>query len=304
MNGNSPLVSIVTATYNRSNSLYYSLSLLQNQYFKDWECIIVGDACTDDTEEVVASFKEKRFRFVNLKKNFGEQSGPNNYGCSIASGRYIAFLNHDDLWFPDHLSTMLTTMKNSYADHVYSMAATVMADDSIRVFGINSDGVYYPNIFVPASTWLFRREMLDSVGKWRSFRQTHCTPSQDWIIRGWKTKHKIIMNPELTVILVFSGWRKNSYADREIAVTRELYNAIISKSGFREKLIKESLMKSVAEETSLSFRKNSRKLFRGLVYKVLIKLGIKPLSVINFLRYGIHGGYIKYLRVKRGLEKK
>ncbi len=77
-----PLISVITATYNRSNSLFYSLSLLIKQDFKDWECIIVGDACTDDTEEVVASFNEKRFRFINMKENFGEQSGPNNHGCS------------------------------------------------------------------------------------------------------------------------------------------------------------------------------------------------------------------------------
>ncbi|MCK5003992.1 MAG: glycosyltransferase family 2 protein [Candidatus Aminicenantes bacterium] len=304
MNAKSPLISVVTATYNRSNVLYYSLSLLQKQEFRDWECIIVGDKCTDDTGNVVASFNENRFRFINLDENTGDQAGPNNYGCRLARGKYIAFLNHDDLWFPDHLSSMLQTMDSRNADLVYAMSAIVFRDENVLVKGINEDGIYEPNIFVPASAWLFRREMLESVGSWKSFKQTHCTPSQDWIVRSWKKKNKIIMNPRLTVLMVYSGLRPDSYKDREFEINKKLCNLILDNNGYRNELILRSLIESAGAESSMSFRKNMKRLIRGVVYKVLIKMGIPPLSVLNFIKYGIHGGFIQYLRVKRGLGKK
>jgi GT2 family glycosyltransferase len=53
----------------------------------DWELIVVGDACTDDTADVVATFPDPRIRFVNLPENVGEQSGPNNEGVRLGHGR-------------------------------------------------------------------------------------------------------------------------------------------------------------------------------------------------------------------------
>ncbi len=58
---------------------------------------MVGDACTDDTADVVASFGDARIQYHALAVNVGEQSGPNNHGVSRSCGELVAFLNHDDL---------------------------------------------------------------------------------------------------------------------------------------------------------------------------------------------------------------
>jgi GT2 family glycosyltransferase len=84
-----PLISIIMATYNRSNILAYTIQSVLWSTYKDWELLVVGDSCTDDTEEVVASFEDPRVSFINLERNFGEQSGPNNEGFRRARGRYI-----------------------------------------------------------------------------------------------------------------------------------------------------------------------------------------------------------------------
>ena len=95
-----PLVSIVVATYNRAHVVAHAIASVRRSTVTDWELIVVGDRCTDDTEAVVAGFADPRITWVNLPENAGEQSGPNNEGIRRARGRYLALLNHDDLFFP------------------------------------------------------------------------------------------------------------------------------------------------------------------------------------------------------------
>src|SRR5262245_41215209 len=111
-----PAISVVTATFNRSHVLRLAIESVRRQTVSDWELIVVGDACTDDTAAVVAGFGDERIRFVNLARNHGEQSVPNNAGTELANGRYLAYLNHDDLWFSDHLETLRTALDSSGAE--------------------------------------------------------------------------------------------------------------------------------------------------------------------------------------------
>lgn len=82
-----PLVSVIVATYERSNVLRLTIECVLRSSFADWELLVIGDACTDDSSEVVASFCDPRISFTNLARNVGEQSGPNNAGCAMARGR-------------------------------------------------------------------------------------------------------------------------------------------------------------------------------------------------------------------------
>lgn len=110
-----PLVSIVLATFNRGTVLAHAIESVRRSTLDDWELIVVGDCCTDDTAAVVASFGDARITFVNLARNVGEQSGPNNEGVRLARGRFLAFLNHDDLYFPDHLTEALAHLERTGA---------------------------------------------------------------------------------------------------------------------------------------------------------------------------------------------
>ena len=102
-----PLVSVVIATYNRADILPYAIhSVLLNKGI-ELEVIVVGDACTDDTREAVSAIRDSRITFVNLPRNWGEQSVPSNEGIAQARGEFVAFLNHDDLFLPGHLADLL-----------------------------------------------------------------------------------------------------------------------------------------------------------------------------------------------------
>src|SRR5947209_466043 len=119
--GRQPLVSVVTATYNRSNVLRFAIESVRRQTICDWEMWVIGDACTDDTEEVIREIGDPRVRFVNLPNGAGDQSGPNNEGVHRSRGRFLAFLNHDDLWFPDHLEKAMAALKTTGADLVWPL---------------------------------------------------------------------------------------------------------------------------------------------------------------------------------------
>jgi len=102
-----PRVSIITATYNRPEVLRWAIECVRAQTYTDWEHIIVGDACAADTEALVRGVGDSRLRFFNRETNAGEQSGPNNDGLALATGDLVAYLNHDDLWLPDHLESLV-----------------------------------------------------------------------------------------------------------------------------------------------------------------------------------------------------
>lgn len=89
MDHGAPLVSVIVSTYNWSSVLRYALLSAQSQTFREFEVLVIGDGCTDDSEEVVASLGDPRFRWENLPVNHGHQSAANNRGLALARGKWV-----------------------------------------------------------------------------------------------------------------------------------------------------------------------------------------------------------------------
>src|SRR5205085_6592224 len=170
----SPAISVVIATYNRSRVLAHAIESVLRQTFTDWELIVVGDACTNDTAEVVARYAtaDPRVRFVNLERHWSEQSGPNNVGRALARAPLIAYLSHDDIWLPHHLKACREALAVTGADLVLGTAASIsfgggrLAFDSLQVLlqGLGERNRWSPadldaSVAV-ASCWLIRAEAL------------------------------------------------------------------------------------------------------------------------------------------------
>src|SRR4051794_8039196 len=124
MPATAPRVTIVLATYNWSAVLPFSIASALEQSFGDFELIVVGDGCTDDSGEVVAAIGDPRVEWVNLPENGGHQSGPNNEGLRRARGDLIAYLGHDDLWLPHHLACLVAAI-DAGADMAFGVARMV-----------------------------------------------------------------------------------------------------------------------------------------------------------------------------------
>src|SRR3954453_10858126 len=126
-----PRVTVIIATYNSAHTLACSLKSLRNQSFADFEAWIIGDACSDQSGEIVAGFADSRFNWFNLPHRAGTQSKPNNEGIRRAGGDCIAYLGHDDLWFPWHLESLIQTLDESGADFVHSVTA-LLGPEGVR----------------------------------------------------------------------------------------------------------------------------------------------------------------------------
>jgi len=144
----SPLVTVRIATYNRSEMLFTkAIPSLLNQTYKNFEVIVVGDHCTDDTEERINSMKDARFRFYNLtarsiypedriKKWQVIGALPMNTAVMMAQGDWIAPLDDDDEFLPDHIEVLLNEAIQSKAELVYGamIQKNLVTGEELRIW--------------------------------------------------------------------------------------------------------------------------------------------------------------------------
>ena len=108
-------VSIIMPSYNTAPFIAESIQSVLAQSYKDWELFIVDDCSTDNTDDVVKPFlSDQRIRYLKNEKNSGAAVSRNR-ALREAKGRWIAFLDSDDLWMPEKLEKQITFMeRNGY----------------------------------------------------------------------------------------------------------------------------------------------------------------------------------------------
>lgn len=108
------LVSIITPVFNSEKYIGNTIESVLQQTVEDWEMLIVDDCSTDHTEQVVLNYQDERIQYIKLEQNSGAAKA-RNVALKRAQGRYIAFLDADDMWKPEKLEKQLAFMeKNRY----------------------------------------------------------------------------------------------------------------------------------------------------------------------------------------------
>ncbi|WIM43915.1 glycosyltransferase family 2 protein [Methanosarcina mazei] len=101
-----PKVSVIIPTYNRAHLIPRAIKSVLNQTYLDIEIIIVDDSSTDNTEEIVKDFKDRRLKYIRHNINKGA-SAARNTGIRESRGKYIAFQDSDDEWFSNKLEKQI-----------------------------------------------------------------------------------------------------------------------------------------------------------------------------------------------------
>ncbi len=117
----SDLVSIITPTYNSAKFIVETISSVQKQTHTHWEMLIVDDFSTDLTREIITDIatSDSRIKLFTLDKNQGAGVA-RNFAIQKANGRYIAFLDADDLWRPEKLAVQIAFLKQKNTPFTFS----------------------------------------------------------------------------------------------------------------------------------------------------------------------------------------
>lgn len=118
---NFPLVSVIMPAYNSAEFIEASVKSVLDQNYTNWELLVVDDASTDDTPNILQKFseREKRIRLIRNESNQGPGISRNK-GIKAAQGDFIAFLDADDLWKPEKLEKQLKFMQENQVEVCYS----------------------------------------------------------------------------------------------------------------------------------------------------------------------------------------
>ena len=127
------LVSIITPCYNSEKFLDECISSVLNQSYQNWEMLIVDDNSSDNSCTLINSYSKRddRIKPLFLNENLGPAMARNN-AITNAKGKYIAFLDSDDIWLPEKLEVQINFMKKNNCSFVFSSYSVISDDEKLK----------------------------------------------------------------------------------------------------------------------------------------------------------------------------
>ncbi len=125
----SPKVTVIIPTYNRAHLIKDAVESVLNQAYQNFELIVIDDGSTDNTKEFLRGYKDK-LRYL-YQENQG-RSAARNYGINLAKGEFIAFLDSDDIWFPDKLARQVPILESAPPDVVLVHGYKCIVDKNLQ----------------------------------------------------------------------------------------------------------------------------------------------------------------------------
>ncbi len=228
----SPIFTVIISTYNRSSALRIALQSVLDQTYKDFEVIVVGDGCTDDSFDIVKSLNDERVIWYNLPSNYGNQWAPNNFGLSVARGKYVTYLGHDDIWWPNHLELIFKKYQESEADIIASAAILYYPQESgmRAVTGFFPNDIFNPKYHFAPSSMSHTIELYRKIGGWRSPNDSGTASDLDFLSRVFLSGAKFLSTEEFTVFKFDASARRNVYLNPESS-EQEIFYEKMRKNG-------------------------------------------------------------------------
>ncbi|MBC1372006.1 glycosyltransferase family 2 protein [Listeria booriae] len=159
------LVSVIIPTYNSEDTIAGTISSVLNQTYKSLEIIIVDDASNDKTVQIIKALDKPQIHLFVLDQNLGAAEA-RNIALSKARGRFIAFLDSDDTWYPEKLARQLSFMEENQAGFCFTAYERVVATTVINIVQVPKQLAYHNllrNTIINCSTVVIDRKRINSV---------------------------------------------------------------------------------------------------------------------------------------------
>lgn len=167
-----PSVSVIIPSFNRAGYIAKTLQSALGQSYKDKEIIVIDDGSTDNTYEAIRPYLDKIIYYKN--KTNGGPPVARNLGLKLAKGRYIAFLDSDDLWLPGKLDIQVEYLdRNEEIGLLFTDMEIFQEDDKghkiiVETVRLENNDLSFASLFrcnfIPTLTVMFRRECIEKVG--------------------------------------------------------------------------------------------------------------------------------------------
>ncbi|MDM1551924.1 glycosyltransferase family 2 protein [Empedobacter falsenii] len=215
------LISIITPCYNSEKYISETYDSINSQSYNNWEWIIVDDCSSDKSVEIIQSFNDKRIKLVILSKNQGAAYA-RNLALNKAQGRFITFLDSDDLWLPNFLETTINYLIENNEELVYSSYKRVdenlkpLLADFIAVDKVDRIRILY-NCPIPMLTSVYDSKRIGKIPVPDvELREDHAM----WIDLLGKIKYARAINESLAIYRI----RNNSVSRNKLRIAKKQYN--------------------------------------------------------------------------------
>lgn len=252
-----PLVSVIVPTHNRPYMLRETIQSILDQTFRDFEIIVVNDA-GQDVSNVIASFNSSRITYLTHTQNKG-LAASRNTGIRAAKGKYIAYLDDDDVYYPSHLETLVSHLESTDCHIAYTdsyQANQKLIGDSYqtvnRTLQYSRDFDYELILvqnFIPVLCFMHSRAIIEEVGYFDETLRSH----EDWDL--WVRVSRKFRLDHLATVTSEYRWRDDG-STMTSSKAADYYNtakAIYHKIRMSIPVSQETIQK---QESSLMGRRN------------------------------------------------
>lgn len=293
-----PLVSIIIPSFNREKLINDTLKSVMAQEYTNWECIIVDDGSSDNTVDIVMGFVEKDSRFSLYRRPKNSPKGANscrNYGFEKSKGDYINWLDSDDLFSSDKISSQISSIDQNSSERTIITSKWNFFSDNTSVgykeldiyknydsgYDLIEDFGNTKSLFPPHS-YLVSREVIVRSGLWNEYLQIN--QDGEFFVRALLCAQKVI-HAENGMVLFrnHEGDRVSNYSS-EIKVNHailswkliSIYLNLVHQKETREfiEYAKEYVYLRTRKWNKDSINRN-RKFFKKQIYKFSFKNKIR-----------------------------
>lgn len=243
------IISIIVPTYNRWELLIDSLESVFEQTFPDWEAVIVNDAGTKPEEKMVQILNHPRITYVEHKDNKGLACSRNT-GIDCSRGEFIAYLDDDDIYYPNHLEVLLNAMYQykwdiAYTDAykgicTYENGKYTLVEKILEYSNDYSIEKLWRNNFIPVNCVMHRRDCLDKTGNF----DINLKVLEDWDLWLRMSLHYNLQHlPIITAEYRVRNDKTNMSTNTTLKTWNRVKYDIYIKYICREKMLKNNLLK-------------------------------------------------------------